>query len=129
MVTKYFCVSLPEFAFFGQNERMESIITQDQAKQQRMEAVYTHEESVNARARLVLAAKTVAERHQKLANLWAAIEDEPDYPLQSEAPILALSDRDYEWTGRDAERALANSIAASRKKVADAARVRRIHCG
>jgi hypothetical protein len=123
------CVSLPKSAVFGQNERMETVITEDQARQQRMEAVYAHEEALNARARLVLAAKVVAERHRKLAALWEAIEDEPEYPLQSESPILMLCDRDYEWTGREAEKVLANSIAASRKKVSDTARVRRIHCG
>jgi hypothetical protein len=104
-------------------------ISEDQAKQRRMEAVFSHEEAKDERARLILEAKALAARYRKIASLLDAIEVEPEFPLQSEAALLALSSRDYEGIGFETTRGLANSIAASRKKVADAAEVRRIHRG
>jgi hypothetical protein len=104
-------------------------MTEEETKQRRMEAVYAHEEAKDQRAQLILEAKAIASRHSKLASILNAIEIEPEYPLQSEAALLTLSTRDYEGIGFESERRLANSIAASRKKVADAAEVRRIQRG
>jgi len=104
-------------------------MTEEQARQRRMEAVYAHEEAKDERNRLILEAKAIGKRHGKLASMYAALEFDPECPAQSEAALLMLSAREYEGMGHEAERALNNSIAASRKKVGDAAEVRRIQRG
>ena len=114
-----------------QTDRMEQTfaISEDQAKQRRMEAVFAHEEAKDERARLILEGKRNAAQHRKLAAMWESIEDELEFPLQSEAALLMLSTRDYDGLGFELERGLAKAIAASRKKVADAAEARRVHRG
>lgn len=104
-------------------------ISEEQARQRRMEAIFSHEEAKDERARLILEGKRIAKQHRTLATMWEAIEDDPEFPLQSEAALLMLSMRDYEGLGFENERQLANAIATSRKAVADAAEVRRIHRG
>ena len=55
-----------------QTDRMETTyaISEDQAKQRRMEAIFAHEEAKDERARLILEGKRIAKQHRTLAAMW-----------------------------------------------------------
>jgi hypothetical protein len=104
-------------------------MTEEQTQQRRMEAVFAHEEAKDERSRLIFELKAIGRKAAKIAALAEAIENEPESPLQSEVPLLMLTQRDFEGMDFNTVRGVANSIAASRKKVADAAELRRIQRG
>ena len=102
------------------------LMTDEEAREQRRNALFSHAEAQDQRNRLVLELKAIGRRARKLADLIEAIEVTPKNPLQSEAAVLMLNADAYAGIDHATVRAVANSIAASRREVIETAEAKRI---
>lgn len=102
------------------------LMTDEEARDQRRDALFAHVEAQERRNRLVLELKAIGRRARKLADLIEAVEFDPKNPLQSEAGLLMLADSDFAGIDRATIRAVSNSIAGSRREVIETAEAKRI---
>jgi hypothetical protein len=102
------------------------VMTETDIRAQRKEALFAHEEAKEARNRLILELKAAGKRAAKFAKMVEAIEYEAERPLHSEAGLLTMTPEDFAGVDHATIRALANSIAAARREVAETAEAKRI---
>ena len=96
------------------------VMTDEEVEQQRKDALYAHSQAVDELDRLILKAKTESKKLYKIAGLLGALEREPENPLREEVPILSLASSEYEGLiNMTTVKALANTIAAARRELAD----------
>ena len=102
------------------------LMTDEEARRQRSDALFSHAEAKEQRNRLVLELKAIGKRARKLADLIETVEFDPKNPLQSESGLLMLAESEYAGMDRATVRAVSNSIAASRREVIETAEAKRI---
>jgi hypothetical protein len=102
------------------------LMTDEEAREQRRNALFSHAEAQEQRNRLVLELKTIGKRARRLAELIESVEIAPKNPLQSESALLMLDQGAYAGMDHATVRALSNSIAASRREIAETAEAKRI---
>ena len=101
------------------------VMTEEEIRNQRKDALLAYEEATEKRNRLILKLRDIGRRAAALAVEIQAIEDDPEKPLQSEVRLLMLTQSAFDGIDHGTVRALANSIAAARKEVAEAIAAKR----
>ena len=96
-------------------------MTAEDIRQQRKDAMFAEVEAREELSRLVLEMKVIGKRAAKIAALAQTVEDAPERPLHSEADLLMLTPDAFKGLDFETVRALANSIAGTRKEVIDTA--------
>jgi hypothetical protein len=104
----------------------EYIQTDEDIRNQKMRALYAHQETTENLNRLIAEAHDVSRKHHKIAKLLGELETSAPLLATSEVPILTLPEMEYgESLTLTTAKALANSIALARKELADAAETKR----
>jgi len=103
----------------------EYILTDDERKNRKMNALFACDEAQKNLRRLIAEAKIASEKFRKVSKLLGALQVETDDPLRSEADVLTLSEMDFgDFVNVAAVKALANSIALTRRAIADAEEIK-----
>ena len=101
-------------------------MTAEDIRQQKKDILFAYEEAKTTLSCLLLKATDCGRRHQKIGSMLRGLEFAPEQPERSESDLLLLSVADFQDLDFATIRALANSIAAARRELAEAAEAKRI---
>ena len=102
------------------------VMTAEDIRQQKKDILFAYEEAKTTLSCLLLKAVDCGRRHQKIGSMLKGLEFSPEQPERSESDLLLLSVADFQDLDFATIRALANSIAAARRELAEATEAKRI---